>query len=158
MRDRFEYELAVTWQGNRGTGTSGTREFTRDVLIEREGKPSLSVSADHHFHGDPERMNPEELLLAALSTCHMLSYFFVAVKHGCVVTSYRDAPRALLHLNHDGSGAMTAATLRPRITVASEDMLERAYAAHQEAAQLCFIGNSVNFPVALEPEVTVDAV
>lgn len=158
MPDRFEYELAVTWLGNLGTGTSGTRDYARDVRIEREGKPPLQVSADHRFHGDSTLMNPEELLLAALSTCHMLSYFYVAVQEGVIVTSYSDSPHASLSLHADGSGAIASATLRPRITVASHEMVEPARRAHHQAQNLCFIGNSVTFPVALEPEVRVGAV
>lgn len=158
MRDTFEYELALTWQGNQGSGTSGTRAFTRDVLVEREGKTPMLVSADHRFHGDPTVFNPEELLLMALSTCHMLSYFYVAVQEGIVVTSYRDAPHATLKLHQDGSGSMTSAVLRPALTVATEAMVDPARVAHHEAARLCFIGNSVSFPVAVTPEVSVSAV
>jgi organic hydroperoxide reductase OsmC/OhrA len=158
MRDEFDYQLGVTRRGNLGSGTSTTRAFSREVVIEREGKAPLLVSADHRFHGDPSLLNPEELLLASLATCHMLSYFYVAVREGFSVVDYHDEPTAGLKLNRDGRGAITRAELRPRVTVASEAMINQAVTAHDEASKLCFIRNSVNFPVTIEPQVAVAAV
>lgn len=76
------YALDLTWTGNRGTGTSGYREYSRDVLARSAGRPDLELSADKPFRGDPGRWNPEVLLLAALSECHLLSFLHVAVSHG----------------------------------------------------------------------------
>jgi organic hydroperoxide reductase OsmC/OhrA len=119
------------------------------------GLPVLKGSADPTFHGDRERYNPEQLLLAALAQCHLLSYLHVAVKHGVVVTAYRDEASGLMRLNRDGSGQFERVTLRPRVTVADAGQVELAGRLHHEANQVCFIARSVNFPVDHEPETVV---
>jgi organic hydroperoxide reductase OsmC/OhrA len=145
------YAIRLQWQGNRGTGTSGYREYGREHTISAEGKPSIEASADRTFHGNADRWNPEELLLAALSQCHMLSYLHVAVSHGIVVTDYTDAPVGTMVETGDGGGRFSSVVLRPQVTVASADDLEIAAACHHEASLKCFIASSVNFPVTHEP-------
>ena len=86
------YALDLEWQGNRGSGTSGYRDYARDVVLRAAGKPALEGSADPTFRGDASRWNPEELLIAALAQCHLLSYLHMAVTHGVVVTAYPDSP------------------------------------------------------------------
>lgn len=148
------YELQVTWQGNRGTGTSGYRDYARDVVLRAQGKPDLAGSADPTFRGDASRWNPEELLLAALAQCHLLSYLHSAVRAGVVVTAYDDSPVGTMEQVGQG-GRFTSVVLRPRVTVASPDQVETALAIHREAGENCFIAASVNFPVTHEPEVLV---
>jgi organic hydroperoxide reductase OsmC/OhrA len=150
------YELTVRWTGNSGSGTASYRGYSRDHDILIPGLPVLKGSADPTFHGDRERYNPEQLLLAALAQCHMLSFLHVAVKHGVVVTAYRDEAFGLMTLNRDGSGQFERVTLRPHVTVADAAQVELAGQLHHEANQLCFIARSVNFPVEHEP-VTVAA-
>ena len=150
------YELTVRWTGNSGSGTASYRGYSRDHDILIPGLPVLKGSADPAFHGDRERYNPEQLLLAALAQCHMLSFLHVAVKHGVVVTDYRDEAFGLMTLNRDGSGQFERVTLRPHVTVADAAQVELAGQLHHEANQLCFIARSVNFPVEHEP-VTVAA-
>lgn len=85
------YAVSTVWQGNLGTGTSGYRQYSRANEVTATGKlHPIAGSSDRPFRGDPERWNPEELLLAALSQCHMLSYLHVATRHGIVVTAYSD--------------------------------------------------------------------
>ncbi|KQY55421.1 MULTISPECIES: OsmC family protein [unclassified Nocardioides] len=148
------YALDLTWQGNRGTGTSGYRDYTRDVLLRADGKPDLEASADPTFRGDRGRWNPEELLLAALAECHLLSYLHSAVNHGVVVTAYDDSPVGTMAQVGQG-GRFTSVVLRPRVVVAAPDQVETALAIHHEASENCFIAASVNFPVTHEPTVTV---
>jgi organic hydroperoxide reductase OsmC/OhrA len=150
------YALTVQWTGNRGGGTSSYRGYSRDHDVLIPGLPVLKGSADPTFHGDRERYNPEQLLLAALAQCHMLSFLHVAVKHGVVVTDYRDEATGLMKLNRDGSGQFESVTLRPQVTMADGRHLELAGQLHHEANQLCFIARSVNFPVEHAP-VTVAA-
>jgi organic hydroperoxide reductase OsmC/OhrA len=138
------YDLAVQWTGNLGEGTSSYRGYTRDHDVAIPGLPVLKGSADPTFHGDRERYNPEQLLLAALAQCHLLSYLHVAVKHGVVVTE-----------NRDGSGQFERVTLRPQVTVANAGHVELATRLHHEANQVCFIARSVNFPVDHEPVTVV---
>lgn len=85
----------------------------------------------------------------------MLSYFYVAVREGIVVTAYRDAPTAQLTVTRAGSGAITSAILQPVVSVADESMIEDAQRAHAAASELCFIKNSVNFSVSIQPTVDV---
>ena len=151
-----KFALTVQWTGNRGDGTSSYRGYSRDHDVAIPGLPVLKGSADPTFHGDRERYNPEQLLLAALAQCHMLSYLHVAVKHGVVVTDYRDDATGEMVLNRDGSGQFQSVTLHPRVTVADPGQVELAASLHHEANQVCFIARSVNFPVGHEP-VTVAA-
>ena len=147
------YAVRVEWQGNLGTGTSGYRDYGRDGVISAEGNPDIPGSADKPFRGTPERWNPEELLLAALAQCHMLSYLHVAVKNGIVVTDYDDdAVGTMLQVGEGGH--FTSVTLRPVVTISSGDP-ELARSIHAEASQLCFIASSVNFPVLHEPTIRV---
>ncbi|WP_194422204.1 OsmC family protein [Microbacterium abyssi] len=148
------YALTATWTGDLGTGTSGYREYARDVTLSVDGKPDVLASADKPFRGDATRWNPEDLLLAALSECHLLSYLHACVTAGVVVVSYRD--RAIGVMTEDGrsGGAFTDVLLRPEVVVAEPAMIERAEQAHAEAHRMCFIANSVNFPVRHEAVVT----
>lgn len=150
------YALDLTWQGDRGTGTSGYRDYDRTVLLTASGKPDLLGSADPTFRGDAARWNPEELLLAALAQCHLLSYLHSAVNHGVVVTAYDDSPVGTMAQVGQG-GRFTSVTLRPRVTVAAADMVETAREIHEEASRNCFIAASVSFPVGHEPTVLVAA-
>lgn len=147
------YAVSVEWTGDRGTGTSGYRAYGRDHVVRAEGKlHELAGSSDRAFFGDPERWNPEELLLAALAQCHLLSYLHVAAQRGIVVTGYTDAATATLAQTAGGGGHLTEATLRPVVTIAAGDPRE-ALAAHAEAAAKCFIAASVAFSVRHEPEI-----
>jgi organic hydroperoxide reductase OsmC/OhrA len=150
------YALHVAWQGNRGSGTSGYRDYGRAVLLTAEGKPDLLGSADPTFRGDADRWNPEELLVAALSQCHLLSYLHSAVNHGVVVTAYEDHPVGTMAQVGQG-GRFTEVLLRPRVTVADASQVERAREIHHEASENCFIAASVSFPVRHEPEIAVGA-
>ena len=147
------YDVRVEWQGNRGTGTSGYRDYGREHVVSAEGNPDIPGSADTPFRGTPERRNPEEMLLAALAQCHMLSYLHVAVKNGIVVTDYTDDATGTMRQVGEG-GHFTSVTLRPVVTISAGDP-EVARAVHAEASELCFIASSVNFPVHHEPVILV---
>jgi organic hydroperoxide reductase OsmC/OhrA len=149
------YEISTEWTGDRGTGTSGYREYGRDHVVRSAGKPDIAGSADTTFRGDADRWNPEELLLAALSQCHMLSYLHVAVMNGFTVVAYEDRATCDLDVHRDGSGEITAAVLRPIVTIREPEHAEAAQHAHETASGLCFIARSVSFPVLHEPEVRI---
>lgn len=149
------YLVRVEWTGNRGDGTTSYRSYSRDHDISAAGLPLIAGSADPTFHGNPERWNPEQLLLAALSQCHMLSYLHMAVKNGVIVTAYEDSAEGTMRLNPDGSGEFTSVTLKPRVTITRSTAKHLAQSIHAEAAAACFIGRSVNFPVLHEPVVVV---
>ncbi|MEZ5211498.1 OsmC family protein [Gordonia sp. (in: high G+C Gram-positive bacteria)] len=153
MGPEHRYALTATWLGNRGSGTSGYRDYDRTVRLESAGRPDLVVSADPSFRGDAGRWNPEDMLLAALAECHLLSYLHACVARGVVVTSYTDDATAVMRTEGNG-GRFTSATLRPRVVVAEESMIDDALAAHDDAHEWCFIANSVNFPVHHSATVT----
>ncbi len=156
MEFDHHYAVRVQWQGNTGSGTSDHRSYGRDNLITAEGNPAIEGSADRPFRGSPERWNPEELLLASLSQCHLLSYLHVAVTHGVVVESYEDDAVGTLLQTPDGGGHFTSVTLRPVVTISAGDP-DVALAIHADAGRLCFIASSINFPVAHEPRIVVAA-
>lgn len=157
MGRTHSYEVAVTWTGNRGGGTSGYRDYGRDHDVETDGRPGIAGSADPTFRGDKSRWNPELLLVAALAECHMLSYLHHCAVAGVVVTGYAD--RALGAMEQEGNGGhFTEVVLRPEVTVASPDMVDVAVRLHEDAHRDCFIASSVNFPVRHEPAVRAEAV
>lgn len=148
------YEIEVIWTGDRGSGTSGYRDYGRDVLASSVGRPELELSADKPFRGDPARWNPELLLVAALSECHLLSFLHIAVTHGVTVVGYRDQPVGTMEQEGIG-GHFTRVLLRPTVTIADPAHVELVPHLHHEANQACFIANSVNFPVDHEPTTLV---
>jgi len=147
MHPNHNYKLTLKWTGNKGSGTSGYRAYDRNHEILIEGKTTLMGSADPTFHGDKTVHNPEDLLLASLSACHMMSYLHICVKAGIVVTNYIDHATGIMAVNTDGSGRFIEVTLNPIVTITDESKLAKANELHQEANKLCFIANSVNFPV-----------
>lgn len=155
MLGEHHYAVRAEWTGNRGTGTSGYRDYDRAVTLSIEGKPPLAASSDKPFRGDPSRWNPEDLLLSALSECHLLSYLHACVTTGVVVVEYTDDATGMMREDGRGGGSFTEVVLRPRVVVAEESMREAAIAAHAQANEWCFIANSVNFPVRHEPTIVV---
>ena len=124
------------------------------MTVAVDGKAVLEASADKPFRGDPTKWNPEDLLLAALSECHLLSYLHACVEAGVVVESYSDEATGLMTEDGRGGGAFTEVVLHPRVVVAEASMIPAAQAAHAQAHDWCFIANSVNFPVRHDAEVS----
>ena len=146
------YKLQMTWTGNNGEGTKAYRSYRRDHVISADGKPEIPGSSDPAFRGDPARYNPEELLVAALSSCHMLAYLHLCAVNHVVVEQYQDSPVGVMEETPDGSGHFVSVTLQPRVKISSGDPA-KAMDLHHEAHKLCFIANSVNFEVACEAKV-----
>lgn len=149
---RHRYAVRIAWTGNRGEGTATYRAYGREHRILVDGKPAIDGSSDPAFRGDRSRHNPEDLLVAALSACHMLSYLHLCAISDVVVTGYEDAASGEMRETEDGGGRFTSVVLRPRVSIASGDP-ERARTLHEKAHHLCFIASSVNFPVTCEPEI-----
>ena len=155
MGREHTYSVTVTWTGNTGTGTSGYRDYARAHEISAEGKPAIAASSDPVFRGDRARWNPEELLVAALSGCHQLSYLHLCAVAGIVVTEYMDHAEGVMVETPDGSAQFTRVVLRPKVTVAAGSDVAKAKELHHEAHEKCFIARSVNFPVENEAEIVV---
>jgi organic hydroperoxide reductase OsmC/OhrA len=151
MSKLHKYESMVRWTGNKGTGTSAYRAYSRDHEISAPRKPVIPGSSDPAFHGDPTRYNPEEMLVASLSTCHMLWYLHLCAVNRVEVQDYEDSAEGTMEEAEDGGGRFLEVTLKPRITVSNDSDLETARKLHHDAHEKCFIANSVNFPVGCEP-------
>ncbi len=148
------FEVEVQWQGNLGSGTSDYRAYSRDHVVSASGNPEILGSSHRVFHGSAERWNPEEMLVAALSQCHMLSYLHVAASNGIVVQTYTDRASGIMQQTGNGGGHFTSVTLRPVVSISAGDP-EVARALHSEAGDKCFIASSVAFPVHHEPSIVI---
>jgi len=155
MSKEHHYLTQLRWTGNRGEGTTSYRAYDRDHVLTAGGKPAIAASSDPSFRGNPQRYNPEELLVASLSSCHLLWYLHLCAVNGVVVVAYEDAAAGVMQEAENGSGRFSEVVLRPVVTVADASMREKAMALHHEANQFCFIANSVNFPVRHEPVIAV---
>jgi len=149
------YAVTVVWTGNLGQGTSGYRGFSRDHEISAGGKPTLAGSADPAFRGDATRYNPEDLLVASLSACHMLWYLHLCAEAGIVVRGYRDQASGAMLQTPDGGGRFTEVVLRPEVVIDEGGGAALAERLHERAHALCFIASSVNFPVRCAPSTRV---
>ena len=147
------YAAKLTWTGNRGEGTTGYRGFSRDYDIVCEGKPIIKGSADPNYLGDAARHNPEDLLLASLSACHMLWYLHLCAVNKIVVTDYEDRPQGVMEVVSGSEGQFTEVVLRPRVTIKPGGDAAVAERLHETANARCFIARSVNFPVGHEAEI-----
>jgi len=152
LHNEHHFTVSLTWTGNRGNGTSDYRAYGRDHEISASGKSvAIPASSTPVFRGDKDRYNPEELLIGALSGCHMLWFLHLCAEAGIVVTAYRDEADGTMQLNPDGSGKFTDVVLRPHVEYAETPPREKTEALHHRAHDLCFIARSVNFPVRCEP-------
>ncbi|HEY7688710.1 MAG TPA: OsmC family protein [Dongiaceae bacterium] len=153
MAKEHRYAATVEWTGNQGAGTSNHKAYSRAHEIRIAGKPPIPGSSDPSFCGDPSRYNPEDLLVASLSGCHMLWYLHLCSTAGIVVTGYVDAAEGTMIETPDGSGRFTGVVLKPEVTVQRGADLAKARELHAAAHKMCFIANSMNFPVTHEPTI-----
>ncbi len=156
MTREHPYKATLRWSGANAGPTRSYAGYSREYVVEIAGKAPLRGSADPFFRGDGSLHNPEDLLLAALSGCHMLSYLALCGREGIPVVSYTDDSSATL-VEEQGSGRVTGALLRPGVLIdaACDDaQLARALDLHDAARAQCFIANSVDFPVEHEPAVS----
>ncbi|QBR02652.1 OsmC family protein [Paraburkholderia pallida] len=151
------YTVTVQWTGNRGSGTSGYRDYDRDHTIEAAGKAAIAGSSDPAFRGDRDRWNPEELLVASASACHQLWYLHLCADAGIAVLAYVDEAQGTM-IDSAEEGRFREIVLRPRVTIRAGDNRSLAEQLHHAAHEKCYIANSVNFPIRCEPIIeTADA-
>ncbi|MFC5430663.1 OsmC family protein [Paraburkholderia denitrificans] len=149
---QHKYSVTVQWTGNKGTGTSGYRDYGRDHIIRAGAKPDIPGSSDAAFLGDAARWNPEDLLVAAASACHKLWYLHLCADAGICVLAYVDAAEGTM-LDTPDEGRFTQIVLRPRVTLRTGDDRELAEQLHHTAHAKCYVANSVNFPILCEPAI-----
>jgi organic hydroperoxide reductase OsmC/OhrA len=145
------YQTRVAWSGGARGSTKTYAGYSREHTIEAAGKPVLTGSADPAFRGDAAHYNPEELLVAALSACHLLTYLALCARDGIAVVSYVDEASGTM-TETGGAGRFLSVVLRPKVEI-DDERIERAMALHDVASTECFIAKSVNFPVTHEPSV-----
>ena len=153
MGKQHQYAVSITWTGNDGNGTQSYRGYRRDHEIAAAGKPPVPASSDPSFRGDPARYNPEELLVASLSSCHMLWYLHLCSINGIVVLEYRDEANGTMQEEDGGAWAFVRVVLKPRVTLAKGGDQRKALALHEQAHHLCFIARSVRFPVEVAAQI-----
>ncbi len=156
MKKQHNYKTTIKWTGNIGKGTSNYREFERSHTLSVENKPDILVSSDPAFRGDRTKHNPEELLVASLSSCHMLWYLHLCSENGVIVTDYVDHAEGIMLEQSDGKGHFSEVTLNPIVTVTKNSMIEMANKLHEQANTFCFIANSVNFNVLHNAQCLLD--
>jgi organic hydroperoxide reductase OsmC/OhrA len=149
-----KYKTLLHWSAEDGEGTKSYKSFARTHTITaktKRGEDKPAIVATSAFHS-LDHYNPDEMLLASLSSCHMLWYLHLCSEHGVVVIDYRDEAELVLRLDAKGEGSVESATLRPRVTISSGDA-EAAKRLHRDAHSKCFVAKSVNFPVGCEAEI-----
>jgi organic hydroperoxide reductase OsmC/OhrA len=147
MNKEHFYTLTVRWTGNTGNGTLSYYAYERNHIISADSKESIHASADPAFRGDKTKYNPEELLLASLSSCHMLWFLHLCADNGVIVVDYIDNPTGIMEETENGGGKFKEVTLNPIVTVKETTSLDKLEDLHKRANDLCFIANSVNFTV-----------
>ncbi|MBS1778271.1 MAG: OsmC family protein [Bacteroidetes bacterium] len=151
MSKHHHYTATIRWTGNNGTGTSRYDAYERSHIWSIAGKPDIECSSDAPFRGDVTKHNPEDMLLASLSSCHMLWYLHLCADAGIIVTHYADNPTGRMLQTDTGGGYFEEVMLNPVVTVTDEAMIPRAMELHDEAHAHCFIANSMKFPVLHTP-------
>lgn len=149
------FEVVTVWTGNSGTGTSGYGAYERAHEFRIPGKPVIRGSSASAYRGDAGLQNPEELLVASASACHMLWYLHLCAESGVVVESYEDRATGELVVYPSGSGEFASVTLRPRVRIRGGGNVDVARSLHTEAGARCFIARSLKCDVLLEPSVGV---
>lgn len=153
MSREHHYATRLVWTGDRGQGTTKYDAYDRACEISAPGKPDILGSSDPAFRGDAARWNPEELLVASLSSCHQLWYLHLCATAGVVVTGYVDAAEGVMVEERGGAGQFASVVLRPTVTIAAGSDAAKAAELHHAAHDYCFIARSVNFPVTCEPTI-----
>jgi len=152
MAKEHHYRTQLVWTGNKGSGTMDYRSYDRDFVVSIDAKPPLEGSSDSDFMGDKTRYNPEDLLVSSISSCHMLWFLHLCAKNDIVVLEYKDNATGTMMEQADGSGRFNEVVLRPEVLISKKEQIAQANALHQEANKMCFIANSLNFPVKHEAQ------
>lgn len=155
MKNHY-YKTDLTWTGNKGEGTKNYRSYDRSYTLSIEGKPDLLGSSDPSFRGDNSKYNPEEMLVASLSSCHLLWYLHLCSVENILVLEYSDNAEGIMKEKDNGAGYFEMVTLKPTVKIKNSNNIPLAIALHKKANEMCFIANSVNFPVKHEPTILIN--
>lgn len=155
MHKQHHYKINSRWTGNTGQGTGNYRSYERSLTVSVENKADILCTSDTAFNSDKKKHNPEELLLASISSCHMLWYLHLCSEAGIIVDEYQDDAKGTMIETADGGGHFTEAILYPTIIVRDQSMIEKAFGLHHKANKLCYIANSCNFPILHQPVIKI---
>jgi organic hydroperoxide reductase OsmC/OhrA len=147
MSSYHTFKAALNWKLNPEGSTHNSSRISRNHQVSIAGKQVLEVSAAKAFKGDASLHNPEDLLLSALTSCHMMSYLYVCAQHDIEVLAYSDKSEGQLEVEESGKGSFKSVDLNPVVTIKNAQNLELAKELHAQANELCFIANSCNFPI-----------
>jgi organic hydroperoxide reductase OsmC/OhrA len=148
-----EYAARLIWDGNNGHGTETYAGYGREYRVIISGKADLTGSADAMFKGSAGLHNPEDFFLAAISSCHLLSYLALCAQHGVSVLAYEDDARGTLVFTPDGGGRFETVTLHPNVTIADSGQIALAQQLHTAAHKLCYVASSCSVPIHHEATV-----
>ena len=151
MNNNFLYKIGLKWQG--GIDLKKNYRYNKTYELSFNNKPNLIGSADAYFHGDALLYNPEEMLLSALASCHMMSFFYLCSKEKIMIENYKDEPEGKLKMNANGSGQFEVVTLQPVIKVNINNDLEKIEELFTLANEYCFIARSCNFKIIHNPKI-----
>lgn len=151
MVEELVFEGNLTWAGQPLEREFTYDRFERTTRLEFDGGAVVSSSAPAKYHGDGQLLNPETLMLGSLMQCHFLTFMAIASKSGARVVSYADRADGKLAMK-EGKFRYVAATLRPKVRFENPADASRLEAFHHKAHANCFMSNSVNFPVTVEPD------
>lgn len=146
------FNIDLTWTPLKQKFTY--KDYSRQYIVRSIGKPDFVGTAAPEFMGSKYHYNPEEMLIMSLSACHMLSYLAYASNSKVEVLSYHDKAEGILH-QEDKIFKFKEIILKPSMSISKDTNLERAQSLHDKAHGACFIANSINFPVIIEPLITV---
>jgi len=155
MKGAHEYSSRLIWEGNTGEGTATYASYGRQYRVVLAGKPDIIGSADPAFRGDADKLNPEDLFVASLSSCHMLSYLALCALQGVRVLAYEDDATGTMTVTADGGGKFDEVVLTPKVTISDSKNVALALKLHDKAHEQCFIANSCSVPVRHKPIVKV---
>ncbi len=156
MTHEHNYKLTAVWHGNKGEGTKNLKAYDRSHTVTIQGKPELHLTTDNPAAGDKSKLNPEDLLVTAIASCHMLSYLYVCALEGVVVTDYIDNATGIMIDYGDTGGHFKSVTLNPKVKVTDHSMIKKSIELHHRAHAICYIANSVNFEVKCNPVSDID--
>lgn len=147
---QHHYQLSLNWKDTNGCGTTSYKSYSRDHQVSKSTLTNIQLSSDPNFRGNPDKFNPEELLVSSLSSCHLLWYLHLCAENKIVVLKYNDSPEGWMEEESDGGGQFKEVILRPEILIEGKEVPALAYSLHAEAHKKCFIARSCNFPVKIE--------
>ncbi len=157
MSFNHTFKANINWKLGEEDTTTNPRRFSRNHTVTIDKKyEALQVSAAKMFRGEESLYNPEDLLLSALASCHMMSYLYVCSQNQIEVLNYTDNAEAILEVESTGSGKFTKVILNSIVVIKNESQKELALSLHEEANKLCFIANSCNFPITHRAEVLIE--